>query len=173
MQAPSCRRRIGRAVRARPWTTGDSSAVSVTTYTDFVHPDPRVRAASVEELVDHAQVAAALGAGVLRAFLGERADDASMAALAGSCADGLLAAAAGSAGSGVTIAIEPHDDFLASAVIASLLERIGGPGHRRHLGCRQHLVAWASAGARASTCCDPGCATSRSRTARGCCPTGS
>ncbi|MCY7417180.1 MAG: sugar phosphate isomerase/epimerase [Chloroflexi bacterium] len=124
-------------------------AVSVTTYTDFVHPDEAVRAASVTELVEHAAVAVALGAPLLRAFLGERSDDAPLSELLDRAAAGLLAAEAaiagsgvaiagsgvaiaGSgvaiAGSGVAIAIEPHDDFLASSIMASLLERIGGPG---------------------------------------------
>ena len=65
-----------RAVRAALDDRG-LVAVSVTTYTDFVNPDPTVRAASVKELVEHAEVAGALGAPVLRAFLGERADDVS------------------------------------------------------------------------------------------------
>ena len=50
-----------RAVRAAMDERG-LVAVSVTTYTDFVHPDAAVRAASVNELVEHAQVALALGA---------------------------------------------------------------------------------------------------------------
>ena len=100
-------------------------AVSVTTYTDFVHPDAAVRAASVEELVEHAEVAAVLGAPVLRAFLGERADDAPFEELLDRAAAGLVAAADRLAGSGVSIAIEPHDDFLASSIIAGLLQRIG------------------------------------------------
>jgi len=103
-------------------------AVSVTTYTDFVHPDEAVRAASVMELVEHAAVAVALGAPALRAFLGERSDDAPLSELLDRAAAGLLAAEAAIAGSGVAIAIEPHDDFLASSIIAPLLERIGGAG---------------------------------------------
>ena len=115
-----------RAVRASMDERG-LRAVSVTTYTDFVHPDARIRAASIQELVEHAEVAVALGAGCLRAFLGERADEAPLPALLDRAADGLLEAAARIAGSGVAIAIEPHDDFLASSIITELLERIGGP----------------------------------------------
>lgn len=103
-------------------------AIAVTTYTDFVHPDAGIRATSVRELVEHAAVAADLGAPSLRAFLGERADDAPFDELLDRAADGLLAAQAAIAGSGVAIAIEPHDDFLASTIVAGLLERIGGPG---------------------------------------------
>ena len=104
-----------RAVRAAMDDRG-LVAVSVTTYTDFVNPDPAVRAASVEELVEHAEVAATLGAPVLRAFLGERADDAPFEELLDRAQAGLVAAADRLAGSGVSIAIEPHDDFLASGI---------------------------------------------------------
>jgi len=103
------------------------SAISVTAYTDLVHSDQRVRAASIEELVEHAEVAIALGAGYIRALLGERPGDVSMDASLERAADGLREAAARIAGSGVAIAIEPHDDFLASDTIAGLLESVGGP----------------------------------------------
>ena len=84
-----------------------------------------MRAASVEQLAQHAEVAGVLGAPVLRAFLGERADDAPFEELMDRAAAGLVAAANVIAGSGVSIAIEPHDDFLASGIVAGLLERIG------------------------------------------------
>jgi sugar phosphate isomerase/epimerase len=100
-------------------------AVSVTTYSDFVHPDATVRAASVDDLARHGEVAATLGAPVLRAFLGERADDAPFEELVDRAVAGLEAAADRLAGSGVSIAIEPHDDFLASSIVAGLLARIG------------------------------------------------
>lgn len=112
-----------RAVRAAMDGQG-LVAVSVTTYTDFVHPDAAVRAASVQGLVQHAEVAAVLGAPVLRAFLGERADEAPLGELLDRAAEGLLAAEAAISGSGVSIAIEPHDDFLASSIIAGLLQRL-------------------------------------------------
>ena len=160
-----------RAVRASMDERG-LRAVSVTTYTDFVHPDARIRAASIQELVEHAEVAVALGAGCLRAFLGERADEAPLPALLDRAADGLLEAAA-IAGSGVAIAIEPHDDFLASEHRrGSRWTRVGGPADRGHLGRRQRpwslgeqpeeLVPGAAAAV--------GCATCRSRTAGACCP---
>jgi sugar phosphate isomerase/epimerase len=112
-----------RAVRASMDDHG-LVAVSVTTYTDFVHPDPQVRAASAEDLVRHAEVAGVLGAPVLRAFLGERADDAPFEVLLDRAAAGLMTSAELIADSGVSIAIEPHDDFLASDIIAGLLARI-------------------------------------------------
>src|SRR6476661_209737 len=44
------------------------SAVSVTAYTDLVHSERRVRAASIDQLVEEAEVAIALGASCIRAF---------------------------------------------------------------------------------------------------------
>ena len=102
-------------------------AVAVTTYTDLVHPSPAVRQASIDELLGHAEVAVTLGAPNLRAFPGERSDDAPDAELLDRAADTLLRAAEGLAGSGVSIAIEPHDAFMASASIAGLLARLGHP----------------------------------------------
>jgi sugar phosphate isomerase/epimerase len=103
------------------------SALSVTTYTDLVHSDRRVRAASVDQLVTHAEVAVALGANCIRAFLGERPGNVSMEASLERAADGLREASGQIGDSGVAIVVEPHDDFLASATIAGLMESIGGP----------------------------------------------
>ena len=102
-------------------------AISVTTYTDLVHPDPGVRQASVDELLGHAEVAAVLGAPSLRAFPGDRSDDASDEELLDRAAETLLRAAEGLAGTGISIAIEPHDAFMSSAPVAELLARIDHP----------------------------------------------
>ena len=80
----------------------------------------------------------------LRAFLGERADDAPLAELLDRAADGLLARPAAIAGSGVAIAIEPHDDFLASAHHRAAAGAYRWARHRGHLGRRQYLVHWVS-----------------------------
>jgi sugar phosphate isomerase/epimerase len=103
-------------------------AIAVTTYTDLVHPSADVRRASVDDLLGHAEVAAALGAPSVRAFPGERSDDAPEEALLDRLAEGLRSAADGMAGSGVAIAIEPHDAFMASAPIGRLLARLDHPG---------------------------------------------
>ena len=90
-------------------------AISVTTYTDFVHPDAAVRQTSVDELVGHAEVAAVLGAPMLRAFPGERADDAPFEELLDRAAEGLLRAAERLAGAGVSRSpSSPTTTFLAS-----------------------------------------------------------
>lgn len=102
-------------------------AVAVTTYTDLVHPDPTVRQASVDELLGHAEVAAVLGAPSLRAFPGDRSDDASDVELLDRAAETLLRAADGLRGTGIGIAIEPHDAFMSSSAIAALLARLDHP----------------------------------------------
>ncbi len=99
-------------------------AIAVTTYTDLVHPDAAVRQASVDELLGHAEVAAVLGAPSLRAFPGDRSDDASDEALLDRAADTLLRAAEGLAGMGISIAVEPHDAFMSSSAVAGLLAKV-------------------------------------------------
>jgi sugar phosphate isomerase/epimerase len=102
-------------------------AIAVTTYTDLIHHDAAVRRASVDELLGHAEVAAVLGATSLRAFPGDRSDDASDEALLDRAADTLLRAAEGLAGTGISIAVEPHDAFMSSSAVAVLLARVDHP----------------------------------------------
>lgn len=103
-------------------------AIAVTAYTTFIAGDPGERAASLDDLVRHAEAAALLGAPWVRVFLGERTDAVSDAELLDRAAEGLTVAAGRLAGSGVGIAIEPHDELVASPVVAPLLERVGGQG---------------------------------------------
>lgn len=103
------------------------AAIAVTTYTDLVHPSSAVRQASIDELLRHAEVASALGAPNLRAFPGDRSDDAPDGTLLERAADTLRRAADGLAGAGIAIALEPHDAFMGSAVVAGLLARVGHP----------------------------------------------
>jgi sugar phosphate isomerase/epimerase len=103
-------------------------AIAVTAYTTFVDPDPGVRQASVDDLVRHAEVASELGATDVRAFPGERVDETPIVGLLDRMADALLIADERLRGSGIVIAVEPHDDVVAPTVIAPLLERVGGPG---------------------------------------------
>lgn len=104
------------------------SAIAVTTYTDLVHPSTAVRQVSIDELLRHAEVAADLGAPNLRAFPGERSDEAPDEELLERAADTLRRAADGLAGTGIAIALEPHDAFMGSAVVAGLLARVDHPG---------------------------------------------
>lgn len=103
-------------------------AIAVTTYTDLVHPSAAVRRASIDELLRHAEVAVALGAPNVRAFPGDRSDDASDETLLARAADTLRRAADGLAGTGVSVALEPHDALMSSRVVAELLARVDHPG---------------------------------------------
>lgn len=104
------------------------AAIAVTTYTDLVHPSAAVRQASIDELLRHAEVAADLGAPNLRAFPGERSDDAPDEELLDRAADTLRRTADGLAGAEVAIALEPHDAFMSSVVVAGLLARVDDAG---------------------------------------------
>jgi sugar phosphate isomerase/epimerase len=115
-----------RAIRAAMDAHGLVS-IAVTTYTDLVHPSQAVRQASIEELRAHADVATDLGAPTLRAFPGDRVDDVPDAELLDRAADTLLRAGEALAGSRISIAVEPHDAFMASAPIAGLLARLDHP----------------------------------------------
>ena len=105
----------------------DLVSIAVTTYTDLVHPSAAVREASIDELLRHAEVAADLGAPNLRAFPGERSDDASDEELLERATDTLRRAADGLAGTGIAIALEPHDAFMSSVVVAGLLRHVDHP----------------------------------------------
>jgi sugar phosphate isomerase/epimerase len=102
-------------------------AIALTTYTDLINADPAVRQASVDELLGHAEVAEVLGARSLRAFPGDRFDDASDDELLDRAADTLRRAIEGLAGIGISIAIEPHDAFTSSRIVAGLLARVDHP----------------------------------------------
>jgi sugar phosphate isomerase/epimerase len=102
-------------------------AIAVTTYTDLVHPSAAVRQASVDQLLSHAEVASILGAPTLRAFPGDRVDDVPDEVLLERAVGTLRTAADQLAGTGVTIAVEPHDALMASTLVAELLSRIDHP----------------------------------------------
>jgi sugar phosphate isomerase/epimerase len=117
------RREIRRAMDDRGLT-----AVAVTTYTDLVDPSAAVRQASVDELLRHAEVATVLGAPSLRAFPGDRSDDVPEEELLARAADTLRRAAGALEGSGVGIALEPHDALMSSTTVARLLVRVDHRG---------------------------------------------
>ncbi len=102
-------------------------AIAVTCYTDLVHPSATVRAATLEDLLRHAAVAETLGAPTLRAFPGDRIDDVSDEVILDRAADTLLRAAERLDGSGIAIAIEPHDALPSSTAVADLLARLDHP----------------------------------------------
>lgn len=102
-------------------------ALALTAYTSFVADDPAERAANVNELRLYADLAADLGARYVRAFVGKLPPGARPGALYGRIADCLEAAARHAESVGVMIAVEPHDDFVRSATIAPVLERVTHP----------------------------------------------
>lgn len=103
------------------------SAVAVTAYTSFVSEDAAVRRANVELLIRYAALAAELGAGRVRAFVGVLPLGAAPATRYARVAESLLAAAEAAQPLGVQIAVEPHDDFVRSAVIAEILRAAPHP----------------------------------------------
>jgi sugar phosphate isomerase/epimerase len=96
-------------------------ALAVTAYTSFVSDDPAERQESVDELRHHADLAAELGASYVRAFLGELPEGTTlMSSIYQNILDSLNRASEHAASVGVQIAVEPHDDFTRSSVIAPI-----------------------------------------------------
>jgi sugar phosphate isomerase/epimerase len=103
------------------------AALAVTAYTTFVTPERRVRERDRSELIRHLDLAADLGAGAVRAFVGVVEDPAPEEALVRRVVDGLLPAADHAAALGVAIALEPHDDFVHSERLVRLLQALDHP----------------------------------------------
>ena len=99
-------------------------ALAVTAYTSFVSDSSEERQANVNELKDYADLAAELGASYVRTFLGElpqgKKPDSSLYKKMSDC---LTIASEYAHSVGVSIAIEPHDDFARSSSVAPLFEQ--------------------------------------------------
>lgn len=80
----------------------------VTSYPDFTHPDPAVRAAEVDRAEEVVAVSAALGAALLRVTAGQAYPETGRAAGIGWAIAGLTALAERTRGCGVTLAYENH-----------------------------------------------------------------
>jgi len=97
-------------------------ALAVTAYTSFVSEEERN--SNVDELRRYADLAAELGASYVRAFLGELPPDTNpddtMYQRMSEC---LIAAAEHANSVGVKIAVEPHDDFARSSVVAPVFRQ--------------------------------------------------
>src|SRR4051794_3561004 len=87
-------------------------SVAVTGYTNLISGDAATRRESAAELVGHARLAADIGAGTVRAFVGVRDDDATRDELAARAAGTLETVLDEVAAIGVGVAIEPHDDHV-------------------------------------------------------------
>ena len=99
------------------------TSLAVTAYTSFVSLSPAERQSNVDELRRYADLAAELGARYVRTFLGELPEGASIdSALYKQISDCLLTASEYAHPMGVTIAVEPHDDFVRSTDVAPLFD---------------------------------------------------
>jgi sugar phosphate isomerase/epimerase len=106
-------------------------SLAVTAYTSFVSDSAAERQANVEELRRYVDLAAELGAGYVRAFLGELpAGTKPDSRIYEKIADCLTAASAHAGSAGVRIAIEPHDDFVRSSTVVPILSRVSHPALR-------------------------------------------
>jgi sugar phosphate isomerase/epimerase len=116
-----------RAALRRSTADAGLGALAVTAYTSLIDADPQVRAANVDVLRRYADLAADLGAGYVRAFVGRCPAGADVHVLYERAAECLDAAAQYAGPLGVVIAVEPHDEFVRSDVVAPLLDRARHP----------------------------------------------
>ncbi len=103
------------------------SALAVTAYTDFVAESAETRQASLDGFRRHCDMAAVLGAAYVRAFLGVLPPGVQAASVYERAAECLAEAAGYAQTVGVTVALEPHDDFARPASVAPLLDRVQHP----------------------------------------------
>jgi sugar phosphate isomerase/epimerase len=102
-------------------------SVAVTAYTSFTSLDARTLKENLDELRRYADLAVALGARYVRAFLGELYPGADLEKIHDNAARCLLAAAEHARSVGVGLAVEPHDDFVRSASAVPILEMAQHP----------------------------------------------
>ena len=114
------------ALRSRLSAAGIRS-VAVTSYSELISGDSSVRAASVEAIVRHADLALDLGASSVRVFLGVADDDAPAAQLERRAIDALAEALA-RVDRAVTLAIEPHDHHVRSSSVLPILRALPTDG---------------------------------------------
>ncbi len=123
----SCAER--QALRRRVAEAGLIS-LGVTAYSRFVSPDAAERAANLDALRRHVDLAADLGAGFVRTFIGQLPPGRTAAEALPAIAECLRAAAEHAAQASVVVAAESHDDFVRSAAIAEVVEAVGHPSLR-------------------------------------------
>ena len=106
-------------------------AIAVTAYTSFVSNLVEERQSNIDELQRYADLAAELNAPYVRAFLGELQESTHLdSSIYENISDCLNTASDYAASVGVTIAVEPHDDFVHSSTIIPILDRVQHPGLR-------------------------------------------
>jgi sugar phosphate isomerase/epimerase len=99
-------------------------ALAVTAYSSFISPDRTEQQKNIDDLNRYTDLAAEIGARYVRAFLGELKPGQTIETVYPMMARSLEEAAAYAGSVGVTIAIEPHDDFVLSTTVAPLLKQI-------------------------------------------------
>jgi sugar phosphate isomerase/epimerase len=112
---------------ARQQAAAGLKALAVTAYSSFVSDDAGERQAALDHLRAHCDLAVALGAPYVRAFLNENQPVAAPEPYFDRLAQYLARAADYAAQVGVTIAVEPHDEFIHSRTVAAILERAPHP----------------------------------------------
>jgi sugar phosphate isomerase/epimerase len=105
-------------------------SLAITAYTAFASPDLQIRQSNLDELKSYLDLAAETGAGYVRTFLGELPAGMSRSAAYPFILDCLEEAVEYANSCGVTIAVEPHDDFVLAASIDPLLRQIAHPNLR-------------------------------------------
>lgn len=103
------------------------ASLAITAYTSFVSSEQRDRQANMDELKRYLDLAAEIGAGHVRVFLGELPAGESLAAAYPRILTCLEEGLQHAGGSGVMIAIEPHDDFVRTTTILPILRQIDHP----------------------------------------------
>jgi sugar phosphate isomerase/epimerase len=99
-------------------------ALAVTAYSSFAGPLGRRERDGVDHLRRHIDLASGLGAGTVRAFLGEVGRGTRPADVLGWAIEGLGRVVEYARPAGVAIGVEPHDDFVRCAAIEPLLARL-------------------------------------------------
>jgi sugar phosphate isomerase/epimerase len=110
-----------RAALRRSLADRGVGARAVTAYSSFTGPAQRREADGSEHLRRHIDLAADLGAGTVRAFLGEIEGDVARADVLGWAIDGLGRLVEHARAAGVAIGVEPHDDFVRCSSVGPLL----------------------------------------------------
>jgi sugar phosphate isomerase/epimerase len=105
-------------------------SLAVTAYSRFVSPDAPERAAQLDHLRQHLDLAADLGATYVRTFLGQLPPGRTAAQSAPAICENLLAAAEYAAPLGVIVTPESHDDWVRSAALVEILAAVPHPALR-------------------------------------------
>jgi len=105
-------------------------SLAVTAYSRFVSPDAAERAAQLDHLRQHLDLAADLGATYVRTFLGQLPTGRTAAQAAPAIGENLLAAAEYAAPLGVIVTPESHDHWVRSTALVEILAAVPHPALR-------------------------------------------